>query len=77
MSMDRRSFLRNAGFTVLGVFSTLIPWGRKSDVELLSLSNEVYAADQENMPEGCRSKSKGLSRCWQHTGSLRGITSCV
>jgi len=70
--MNRRSFMRNAGFAALATAATLIPFNRKSDVELISLNDKAYAEANENDPKECKGGSKGLTSCRQHTGTCLG-----
>ncbi|MEI6609464.1 MAG: hypothetical protein WCO53_06915 [Deltaproteobacteria bacterium] len=67
--MNRRSFMRNAGFAILATAAGLIPFGRKNDVELLSLT-DAHAMD--NDPQPCKSGSKGLTSCKEHLGECKG-----
>ena len=43
--------MRNAGFAILATAAGLIPFGRKNDVELLSLT-DAHAMD--NDPQPCK-----------------------
>lgn len=72
MNLDRRGFFRSLGIAALAMVASLMSIGSKRNVQLLSIGDEVLAADPDNMPDTCRSKSKGLTRCRNHTGRCEG-----
>lgn len=72
MKEDRRSFLKKMGFMALGVFASMFAVGSKKDVNLLSIVDEVHAQMPENMPDRCRSGTRGLTRCRNHWGRCEG-----
>ncbi|ACI21528.1 hypothetical protein [Thermodesulfovibrio yellowstonii] len=72
MNDDRRSFLKKLGFIALGAVASMISIGSNRNVNLLSLADEVHAQDPDNMPDRCRSGSKGLTRCRNHWGACDG-----
>jgi hypothetical protein len=71
MDINRRSFFRNLGIGILAMFASVLSFRSKSDIQLLSIADDAHAIS-DNMPEGCRAKQKGLTRCKNHWGRCEG-----
>lgn len=69
--MDRRSFLKTLGFTVLAGAASLTGM-RANNVEALSKDSMLLAQAGSELGSSCKNKAKGLSRCKGHTGSCDG-----
>ncbi len=69
--MERRAFLKQVLYTVAAGASVMIGLKAKN-VEALSISNQLLAQSGSELPSGCRSRAKGLTRCKDHTGSCEG-----
>ena len=70
--MKRRTFLRGAFYSLIATIGATLPFGQRQDIEPLSLVNQAQAQSGDFPVDNCRSKSKGLSRCKEHSGSCEG-----
>jgi hypothetical protein len=70
--MERRTFLKGAFYSIVATVGAMVPFGRRDGVESLSLVEDAHGQAGDSLPDNCKNRTKGLTRCREHKGACEG-----